>query len=427
MKTNWLANVLGSIGEATAVANTRTFSGRLTEDAAGDQKSGLLEGEPFVAERSYFSVRIVEMRLAEAGRYGVDFVPMCSCFLKYTYGDSLRSVPFVIGSEMITSGLEKSEDKTAAQNITFSNIYAARNIPVKADGVVMYAALCRFANTGFAKGLLNLVADAASAIAGPVGAVAIETGADLTGRLAALLGADGVDTKFGTLTGNILDRSGYRIFAGVSKEMLNTRSLIMRDGQLYVKRDDGTETTIDDIDYMVLALEKRDTIVDENFGQVSILPFHRTWISTRESLLKGDRDAANLLLSKLLVEVASSPDVTESDRVGLITAYRSAFDQWVAIQAGGKTSKLASQPGTLEARLQELATKGGGASRSLQAARISVSEGRQPAAIQLIKEKKENEFLAKRAQSVTRAIVQADEDVTNIQRASQLLLSSALH
>ncbi|MGO4831183.1 alkyl sulfatase C-terminal domain-containing protein [Rhizobiaceae sp. 2RAB30] len=96
-------------------------------------------------------------------------------------------------------------------------------------------------------------------------------------------------------------------------------------------------------------------------------------------------------------------------------------------EAGGKPAKLDSQPGTLEARLQELAGKGGRASRSLQAARIAVSEGRQPAAIQLIKEKKENEFLAKRAQSVTLSIVRSGEDVASIRRASQLLLSSALH
>jgi hypothetical protein len=81
-------------------------------------------------------------------------------------------------------------------------------------------------------------------------------------------------------------------------------------------------------------------LIEESFGQVSILPFHARWEEVRTKLLQADKESASQALKGLLVEVASSPDVTEADRLALIASYRSAFDQWSGVGSSG--SKLMS-------------------------------------------------------------------------------------
>src|SRR5258706_16479306 len=114
------------VESAATSPNMRTYYGILKESVAGN--GGTVGGEQFLPERSYFSVRVVEMRLAEAGRYFTEFVPMCSCFLRYTYGRSQRNLPFVLGSETLSAGLGKDLPKRGAQRIQFPDGYVVRNV-----------------------------------------------------------------------------------------------------------------------------------------------------------------------------------------------------------------------------------------------------------------------------------------------------------
>src|SRR4051812_27659384 len=128
-----LKALLQKVGDSTSVANTRNFVGRINRsEASTEAQSEFVKGDRFVPERTYFSVRVAEMRLSEAGRYGLEFVPMCSCFLRFTYGSSQRNVPFIIGNELISAGLGRDLAKTAAARITFNDLYVVRNVPVKA-------------------------------------------------------------------------------------------------------------------------------------------------------------------------------------------------------------------------------------------------------------------------------------------------------
>jgi hypothetical protein len=255
----WLGNLklaANAAGELAAKPNVRNFLGKVEMDVGGqDDRYDFMKGDIFSPEKSYFSVRVVEMRLAEAGRYFLEFIPMCSCFLRYTYGRAQRTVPFVLGSEVISANLGKDVPKNAARNIQFRDAFIVRNVPVKADNLLMYCALCRITDSDFARGLLDLLSDTAASVGGPaVGAIA-KTGVDLTKRLGSLLGADGVETRFGMLNGNALDRSGYFVFAGAPSADLKAGELVMREGQLVRQQAGQPATPIDDIDYVVIGLE----------------------------------------------------------------------------------------------------------------------------------------------------------------------------
>jgi hypothetical protein len=435
MSWTGLLKRVGEAGNPTARPNLRTFFGKIEHaDPNSDPLRGATKGDSFKPEGSYFSVRIVEMRLAEAGRYFIDYVPMCSCFLRHTYGRTPRTIPFVLGTETIATGLGQNVPKGGARNIQFKDVDVARNVPVKADNLFMYTALCRFKDAGFVRGLLDLLSDAAGAVAGPaVGSVA-HAGVDLTKRLGTLLGADGVETRLGMLNGNALDTSGYRVFAGVPASDLSTQELAMRDGQLVRRRDDGSEATVDDIDYIVLAVEHRATLVEENFGQVSILPFHTNWDVVRTKLLEGDKDGADGVLRRLLIEVATSPDVTEADRLNLIACYRGAFDQWAA--AGATSHMSFGDVAPLSARLEQVSRRWPAISNLLECIGTSIATSDrdlQKHTGSILERPKDVEIaLAHRAMAANEATTKfvdgsdSEKVGTVLSDASTLLLSAAL-
>jgi hypothetical protein len=366
-----LKSAVSAIPETTSIANIRNFSGRVErEKIVEDNYHDLVKGDPFEPEKTYFSIRLAEMWLSEAGRYGLQLLPMCCCFLKYSYAGSQRNIPYVLGHETIASGLGGGVSDNTSRRITFSDMYIVRNVPMKADNLTMYIAFCRAKSSGFARGLLSLFSDTAKVLAGPIVGGALQTGVDLTTRLAGLLGADDVETRFGVMSGNALTKSGYYVHAGTPASELTSSELEMRNGQLYRVDDSGKITTLDRVDYLVVAIECRPTIISADFGQVTTLPFHMQWIATREKILAGDVSTSAQEMKKLLIAVAASPDVTEADRVGLITAYRKAFDEWSAVKSDvGTVGGGATMGGGFGPRIQllELANRSKGTTSQIAA------------------------------------------------------------
>jgi hypothetical protein len=190
----------------------------------------------------------------------------------------------------------------------------------------MYTALCRVSDSSFTRGILDLLGDAAGAIGGPVAGTAVRTGVDMVKRLGGLLGADGVATRFGVLDGSALGSSGYRIFAGAGAEHWSPEGLVMDKGQLRMARKGAK--TIDDVDYLVVALEYRKTLVSDTFEFNAMLPFHALWGPIKENLLSGNLQQADQLLKDLAMKIATSPDLVEADRYAFLAAYLAQVGQW---------------------------------------------------------------------------------------------------
>ncbi|KWD78642.1 hypothetical protein [Burkholderia ubonensis] len=330
-------------------------------DPAADSRYDVVRGDPFEAGRCYFSVRLVEIRLAEAGNYFATFLPICCCFLRYVYGGSQREVPFVVGYDLIRSALGNGNPTATAvtrgtangaadgapsgsQHIEFKNIYIVRDAPLMGNGVALYAALCRVADDGFTRGMLDFVADAAGAIGGPAAGLVAHTGADMAKRLGKLLGAQGVTTRFGIYDGDALRKSGYRVFAGAGAEALQASELSIDGGQLRSRQANGETTTIDDLDYLVVAFEYRKTLVGDAFGANSMLPFTASWNRVKESLLAGGTMAADEPFKRLMTDIAVSPDLIEADRIVLIQTYLAQLNQWKALTSA--TSDTLKSPDT---------------------------------------------------------------------------------
>jgi hypothetical protein len=328
-------------GHLFSVPNRRNFDAMFS--SAPDDKSTrstALAGEEFKPEQSYFSVRIVEMRMAEAGNYVAQYLPMCCCFLRYQYGASTREIPFIVSHDMIRRLLGAEASDRGARHVNFKDVYIVRDVPVKAAGVAMYAGLSRIVNSDFARGMLDLVGDTVSAFGGPAAGVVASAGINMTKRLADLLGANGVSTRFGVYDGDALVRSGYRVLAGAG---LEAARIEMRDGQLRRTDDAGNLTLIDDVDYIVLAFERKTSLLDQPFGTLTHLPFHAKWTEMSKRLVTGETAGVDELFNQLAAEIVASPDLIELDRLGVLTGYVTQMDKWRQFRSQAPTVKAGGQ------------------------------------------------------------------------------------
>ena len=308
-----------------------------------------LNGAPFIPGKSYFSVRLIELRLATAGQYLTTFLPMCTCCLSFQREGEKRSIPFIAGADMIRGLIGQKTPPDAGKRITFANLSVASNVPVPGSDVTMYLSLCRFNDSSLVRGLLSLAAKTASAVAGPAAAPIIRTATDFAGGLMDLVKSDGVETRFARLDGKALTTSGYWLLAASADPAFDAEQLVVRDGQL-VRRSGGGEHTIDDVDYLVVAFEHRESLVDDSFALVSELPFHlKHWNAVKKAIVTGNAAACKHEMIELGTAITASPDLTAADQFGLVQTYQNARKQLEAQFKPEKLHKGGGDPGLFDA------------------------------------------------------------------------------
>ncbi|MEN4921005.1 hypothetical protein ABE485_20210 [Achromobacter spanius] len=297
-----------------------------------------LDGSSFVPGQCYFSVRVVEMRLSQAGNYLSEFLPLCTFFLRYGVAGAKREIPYIVGYDLIQQALGAAAPEAGASRVAFRDVYVARNVPYASEGLEMYAALCRFADSSFSRGILDFVSTAVTMLGGPAGGAIVKTGESLLKPLAKLFGADGVSVRFGVFDGDALRRSGYRVLAGAdSQDKLAGLQLV--DGVLHRQGAAGKLEPVNDVDYLVVAFEHRATLGADMFAAATALPFHHLWKDVSTALIGNNAAAAQAAYQSLLIAVAESPLLIDADRFALLTAYAAQRGVWEAAseQSGLKT------------------------------------------------------------------------------------------
>lgn len=285
-------------------------------------------GEPpsssFIPERSYVTIRIRELRLAEAGALLNDYLPMCTCFLREGAGDAARTMPFVIGAEMIRSGLGANAPRDAGRNLAIHDMELVRHLPVRGQGLTLYSSLCHFKDDSVARGLLGFAAEAAKAVGGEGLAAPVRMAGDLTGKLQTLLGSGGVETRFARLDGDPLRQSGHYLLAASSEGI--DGALSVRDGIVY-QGDGAAARPLENVDYLLLEFGHLETLASEDLAFVSHLPFHKRYEQVEQEIIKsqGQRSpVADDLMIKLQQEIFASPALVARDRFSLTQIYLAA-------------------------------------------------------------------------------------------------------
>lgn len=348
-----------------------------TRVAATDESPGL----PFIPERSYVSIRIRELRLAEAGALLNNFLPMCTCFLREGSGDAARTIPFVIGAEMIRNGLGANASKDAGRNLAIHDMELVRNLPVRGQGLTLYTSLCHFKDDSVARGLLGFAAEAAKSVGGESLALPVRLAGDLTGKLQTLLGSGGVETRFARLDGDPLRQSGHYLLAASNEGIDGTLSV--RDGEVY--QGSGADARpLANADYLLLEFSHRETLTSDDFALVSHLPFHRRYEQIEQEIIAAQGKPSPIvddLVIKLQQEIFASPALVARDRFDLSKVYiaarrklESSFkQQFAAGEAAQDQTILAEREGKVsDIRARRLiAAARNGLGQALSAARAA--------------------------------------------------------
>lgn len=336
-----MQSVLDSLSKMfrAKISATRNYYGEIpSTSTTGCTEPGLI-GEEFLPGECYFSVRLVEMRLAQKTNFIFDFLPLCLFFLRYNEAGFQREIPYIVGHDLIKSMLGAKAPLTDTNRVHFQDIYIARNIPYNAGGLEMFAALCRLSDSTVTRGILDFVATTLSMLGGPTGGAILTAGKGILEPIGKLFGTDGVDLRFGTFHGNVLRHSGYRILAASdTKDKLQDVQLI--DGVLHRVRAHGTKETVDDVDYVILAFEHQPTLGKNIFNASTALPFHKKWHEVTNAITAQDRITAKALFKSLILEVNGSPLLTEMDRLALIAAYQVEKEKRMA------SGNISRAPGT---------------------------------------------------------------------------------
>jgi hypothetical protein len=304
----------------------RQFSSAIPVDRVlEDKQAAALDGTAFEPEASYFSVRIVEMYLKNAGEYFRQFLPMAITLAEFSQGGQQRTLPFFLNNDKLREGLGSAGASLGL--IQMKDVYVLKHVPVNADGLSLFCGLFRMVHQDFAAALLDLLAEIGSKVGGPLSGQGVDIARAVYNRLGRIVGMKDVEFRFGSLDGSALSNgSGYRMIAGNIGNGGGTQAFSMLGGRLYRETQQGREE-ITDFDYCVVALERLGSRATE--GLLTVLPLHKYWNEVSKHLAERRNDDAEAGFNKLQGEILLTPDLTESDRLVALALYQK---KWAAVR-----------------------------------------------------------------------------------------------
>jgi hypothetical protein len=312
----------------------RPFVGAVQAQPGGKT---IVVGNAFPVEESYFSIRLVEMGLAEGGRFFVDFLPLGVCLTEYTIGDERQRRPMILSNDLIASQIKDAGAKPGY--VEYTNMYAVRCAPVKADNLSLFIGLFRMPYGDLAKQVLQIASDLTQQIGGDANPAAMSMAAGLRAAekvydgVSGLFGLKGVTPLFGFADGNALVTSGYLLVCGPSAKEMEAGKLLVIDNRLTIdgKRASG-------IDYCLVAIEHTSTRLPQGVDSVNSLTglaFHRRYREASQLLAAKNTAEAEAKIALLRAELVVSPELTENDRTLAIAAYDTSYEKLRKVLAPG--------------------------------------------------------------------------------------------
>jgi hypothetical protein len=185
----------------------------------------------FMPEASYFSIRLVEMNLAEGGRFFSDFLPLGVCLSEYTYGSERQRKPLILSNDAIADQLKAAGAKPGF--IEYRNMYAVRLAPMKVDNLSLFIGLFRMPYNDLAKQMLQLAADVTDQVAAPGVSLGVRVAEKIYDRIVGLFKLNDLTPLLGFADGNALTNSGYFVVAGSDKLGVSLETLRVVDDRLH--------------------------------------------------------------------------------------------------------------------------------------------------------------------------------------------------
>jgi len=299
----------------------RPFVGRVpAEPGAGVVASG----KPFAPEASYFGIKLIEMSLAEGGKYFTEFLPLGVCLTEYTIGNERQRNPTILSNDLIASQIKDAGAKPGYVDLT--NMPIVRRAPVKADNLSLFVGLFRMPYADLAKQVLQIAADLTeqTGVGGSLSG-GLRVAEKVYDRVAGLFQLNVMSPRFGFADGAALTESGYLLVAGPAASTMTANRCRVIDGKLHV---DGQRA--EGFDYCLIAIEHTGTLLpqgDKTINPITGLAFHHRWRDISKLLAEKKVGEAEEQMPQLRAEVITSAELTEDDRLIAIAAYDTSYEK----------------------------------------------------------------------------------------------------
>lgn len=307
--------------------------GAIAEDRFPDR----VKGDRFEPGMSYFGIRLSGLHLVDARRFATMRLPLCVCLVEFQNAGQRRTVPFSIGPDVIqqklkAAGINGQEQKARSAWIELLDLTVVRPTPVSEDNVQLYAGLFSVPSDNLVKSLLNVVGSIGTALGQPQLGAGLKVAETIYDSFGAMLGSDGVDQVAAALIGNVLTErgSGYLLIANTSPDDFDLAKARVIRGRLHWPEGLQGGGAVVEFDHALLALEQFDTVIQKGTGLAPAL-FGSLWAAVGAAASRNEAAAA---LRRLQDGIATSPDLTENDRIALIGGYAKAAEALASARWG---------------------------------------------------------------------------------------------
>jgi hypothetical protein len=309
-------------------------------------------GEPteavrLVANRSYFEIRLSQMRLRDQREYFFEWIPLTSVMTEFLTTSGPHVIPFVIGPGM----LKRAELVRDGDRIDFLNTRVAGPQPYVGGDIGLYVGLFRCQTTDWAKRALTLLEVVAKAVDPTRLSGLVNVAGPVVDGLEQFLGIDALEPRIGLQrafvaphgdgsqdASSTVFRTGFDVALNLPGTALSDgerNSFWVRDGRLHYGKDQANLVEYGEADFVLLRTEVLATRSD-----YATFEFETgSWTKVREHLRDGNEGAARGAMKFLASSVLGCEDLIPEQRVSIIGMYKTRFDEALEI------FRSLSQPG----------------------------------------------------------------------------------
>lgn len=299
-------------------SNERKLYHRIRDDHV---LTGGYSADHFQANTSYFEIRLTEMYLHKREQIWRGFIPLGLAVTDFGYETSRQSVPFFVGNQIM-----KNIDQYIDGNyVDYRNTKVAGPFPYLGGDIGLFVGLFRLEVSNIIKGLLGVLDSLAASFNIAQLSSYLKIAGPLSEELLPLLGIHEVSQQIAIreeLTGSRLQES-YLIYGNTGDDDILKNSLwIDSEGRLMSGSGKANLKAIDRFDYVVIHIKRIEARED-----LTLLPFHEPWQTTRQLLTQGKENEARNSFTETIRLLASSPDLTEEHRYELLLLYKTKYER----------------------------------------------------------------------------------------------------
>jgi hypothetical protein len=282
-------------------------------------ESSSAPGTPFEPKRHYFQVILNEMYLEHDREWFATYDPMAFVACSFVYENSTRTIPTVIGPQML-----EQYKQAVPRGMIFRNTPAMTLNPYVGGPVTITMILGKIQRDNYADRLLSVIEKLSSALV-PSTATAtyIPIAEAVMEGVETLLGLSETESILGyNVTYNPVEGEnfapGYFALLDTTKQIDRSRVWV-KESRLYAGAtlDDAKPYT--DSDFAVFSIARATRRTDEN-----LLPFYPIWQTTRDLAARtGDHfwQEAKANFNTVKRSILLSPDLTTDDSKDLRSRY----------------------------------------------------------------------------------------------------------